>query len=118
FNPRHFEAVRVTPQARLERAERAEFVLGKVAVMREHRIKAERAMTFAENENVALGPGRVFRLMVHGLVDRAEHLHDGERRGDVSMPAGTGRAQDAAPDLTARGIHDRHLTAPPCTTPG
>src|ERR1039457_3471435 len=73
--------------------------------MRQHRIKAERGVAFAKNENVALRPLRIFRVMLHRLIDGAQHFDDGKGRGNVTVPARARRGQDIFSDVPALWCH-------------
>jgi hypothetical protein len=98
---RRFDAgnvrVGMTAQQRARRALHAATPTSgrKEALVREHRVERQAAVTFAQDAAVALGPARfVAAYAQHVVVEHAQNFDQRERRADVSAPAADQRIDD------------------------
>src|SRR4051812_45036008 len=109
LDPRNLEAVGMAPEPGLKRTEGRQLLGAEVAVVRQNGVETERTVTFAEDENVTLRRVRPRRIVLHGFVDRTQHLDDRKRGRYMAMPARVGSAQYGTAYLPACRRHCRHL---------
>src|SRR4051794_26730770 len=95
----------MTAEFRIERAKGVDVFEVEIVVSGEHAVEAERGVALAQHEQIAIRHVRTFGIVAHGLVDRAQHLHDGERRRDMAMSALVRNGQYLRPDLSAELVH-------------
>src|SRR5262245_15683135 len=100
-------AVGMATELRIECPEGVHVLEIEISVPGEHAIETERRVTFAQHEQVAIRQVGALGIVPHGLVDRAQHLHDRKRGRDMTMPALVRDGQYLRAYLLAELVHCR-----------
>ena len=87
-------------QRAAELAEGRQLLFGKIAGLSQHRIKQGRGVAFAQNETIALGPMRIFRVIAKNAAEKESHrnLHPGQGTGRMPRTGGGSAGDDSFAD--------------------